>query len=308
MDARTPGEMNTSNAPETDATTALYYSAISVYDCGHTSLELLETAIDAARAGGRILVEGRERLSSLEVDVKGRNDYVTEIDCESESAIIGLISSRYPDHTILAEESGLHEQDGSVRWIIDPLDGTTNYIHGYPVYSVSVAAEAKGRLLAAAVLDPTRDELFSASLGGGAHLNGERIRVTSTPKLAPSLILTGFPFKRPQYLDDFIITFREMLTATSGIRRCGSAAIDLVHVACGRADGFWEFGLSPWDIAAGALIVQEAGGRVSDVELCDGYLSSGNVLASNGIIHQAMHEAIVMHFPTGYFLKKAGQG
>ena len=306
MVARAPGEMDNGTVYETHTATVLTYTATCAYDHRFSHLELLETAIDAAKEGGRILIEGRERLSGLEVGVKGRNDYVTEIDCESEAAIIELITSRHPDHTILAEESGLYAQEGSVRWIIDPLDGTTNYIHGYPVYSVSVAAESKGRLVAAAVFDPTRDELFSARLDGGAHLNGERISVTSTPELAPSLILTGFPFKRPQYLEDFITVFREMLTATSGIRRCGSAAIDLSHVACGRADGFWEFGLSPWDIAAGALIVQEAGGRVSDVELCGSHLSTGNVLASNGLIHQAMHEVITRDFPTGYFLKKAG--
>jgi len=267
--------------------------------------DLLDTAIEAARVGGRIVVERFRSLTTADAELKGHNDYVTAVDRESEAAIIELILSRHPDHTILAEESGLHESGGGVRWIIDPLDGTTNYIHGFPVYAVSIAAEVDGRISAAAVLDPTRDELFAASRGGGATLNGEPIRVTSTDNLAAGLILTGFPFKAAQYLEDFITVFRELLPATSGLRRCGSAAIDLAHTACGRADGFWEFGLSPWDIAAGALLVEEAGGRVTDIELGDRHIRTGNVLASNDRIHDALHEIITRHFPPGHFFAKA---
>jgi myo-inositol-1(or 4)-monophosphatase len=270
--------------------------------------ELLQTAVEAAGIAGRILAERSASLVPAQADLKGRNDYVTEVDRESERAIIEHVLSKHPDHTILAEESGLRQADGGVRWLIDPLDGTTNYIHSYPNYAVSIAAEYEGDIVASAVLDPTRDELFTARRGGGAELNGKPIRVTETAELAPSLILTGFPFKAAQYLEDFITVFRDLLPATSGIRRCGSAAIDLAHTACGRADGFWEFGLSPWDIAAGALLVEEAGGRITDVELGSRYIETGNVLASNGLIHAALHEIITRRFPPDHFFAKARKG
>lgn len=263
--------------------------------------ELLRTAVDAAREAGAILIERFGKLSLSEADLKGINDYVTDVDRQSESAIIELIKERHPDHVVLAEESGRHEASGTVCWIIDPLDGTTNYIHQYPVYAVSIAAEFEGKIVAGVVFEPSCDELFAAARGEGATLNGESINVTSTPELAPSLILTGFPFKAQEYLEDFITVFRDLLPATSGIRRCGSAAIDLAYVACGRADGFWEFGLSPWDIAAGALLVEEAGGQITDIELGDRHIWTGNVLASNGLIHDALHKAIACHFPKGHF-------
>ena len=269
------------------------------------SIELLRTAIDAAREAGAILMRSFEKLSVGEADLKGLNDYVTEVDRASERVIIKLIRGRHPDHAVLAEESGEHAAAGAVRWIIDPLDGTTNYIHAFPVFTVSIAAEREGSVVAGAVLDPVRDELFTAARGAGAELNGRPMRVTSTSELARSLVLTGFPFKAQAYLEDFITVFRELLPATSGLRRCGSAAFDLAHTACGRADGFWEFGLSPWDIAAGALLIEEAGGRVTDVELGDRHIRTGNVLASNGLIHEALHEKITRHFPPGHFLAKA---
>jgi myo-inositol-1(or 4)-monophosphatase len=269
------------------------------------SKELLRTAIDAAGKAGSILMGRYEHLSPADANLKGRNDYVTDVDRASERAIIEIIRKRHPDHVVLAEESGGHEAAGTVRWIIDPLDGTTNYIHRFPVFAVSIAAEEGGRLLAGVVLDPTRNELFAAAAGVGATLNCKPIRVTATRELAPSLVLTGFPFKANKYMEDFITVFRELLPATSGIRRCGSAAIDLAYVACGRADGFWEFGLSPWDIAAGALLVEEAGGRVTDVELGDRHIWTGNVLASNGLIHNSLDEKITKHFQPGYFLSKA---
>jgi len=267
--------------------------------------QLLETAIEAARKAAVILQESFTSFTIAEADLKGHNDYVTEVDRASEQAIIETILSRHPEHTILAEESGLRDSGGGVRWIIDPLDGTTNYIHGFPVYSVSIAAEVDGKIAAGVVLDPTRDELFTAVRGKGATLNGEPIRVTTTTDLAPALILTGFPFKASQYLEDFITVFRELLPAASGLRRCGSAAIDLSYVACGRADGFWEFGLSPWDIAAGSLIVEEAGGLVTDVELGCRHIETGNVLASNARIHEELHEKITQHFPKDHFFRKA---
>lgn len=267
--------------------------------------KLLNTAVEAARKAGAIIMDSFADFEISEADLKGLNDYVTEVDNASEATIIDFIRSRYPDHRFLAEESGAHSADGGVRWIIDPLDGTTNFIHHYPMFAVSIAAEENGKMLAAAVLDPVREELFTAAQGEGAFLNDNPIKVTSTSELAPSLILTGFPFKAQQYMEDFITVFRELLLATSGIRRCGSAALDLSHLACGRADGFWEFGLSPWDIAAGSLLVEEAGGRITDVELGDRYLATGNVLASNGLIHNALHEKITKHFPQNYFVEKA---
>ncbi len=267
--------------------------------------ELLETAVTAAKTAAAILIERIATLSVAEADLKGHNDYVTEVDRASERAIIGTILTRHPDHKILAEESGLRDSGSGVRWIIDPLDGTTNYIHGFPVYSVSIAAEVDGEIAAGVVLDPTRDELFTAVRGQGSTLNGEPIRVNATAELAPALILTGFPFKAAQYLEDFITVFRRLLPAASGLRRCGSAAIDLSYVACGRADGFWEFGLSPWDIAAGSLIVEEAGGRVTDVELGSRHIETGNVLASNSLIHAALHEIITRDFPHDHFFRKA---
>jgi myo-inositol-1(or 4)-monophosphatase len=269
--------------------------------------DLLATAISAARKAASILVERFQSLTVAEADLKGRNDYVTEVDLESERTIIETILARYPDHSILAEESGLHAPGGGVRWIIDPLDGTTNYIHGFPVFSISIAAEAQGRIVAGVVLDPLRDELFAAARGNGATLNGKPIKVSPSPDFARSLILTGFPFKAQHYLEDFITVFRDMLPVTSGIRRCGSAAIDLSYVARGRAEGFWEFGLSPWDIAAGSLIVEEAGGRVTDVELGSHQLDTGNVLASNGLIHQTLQEVITRHFPKDHFFRKASR-
>jgi myo-inositol-1(or 4)-monophosphatase len=264
--------------------------------------ELLKTAVGAARLGAEILERRHGTLSAADADEKGRHDFVTRVDRESESAIIDHIRRAHPDHSILAEESGYHEQKSEVRWIVDPLDGTTNFIHGYPVYAVSIAAQSRNEIVAACVIDVTRHEEFTAARGYGAFLNGKPIRVSQTTQLDKSLILTGFPFKAQQHMEDFITVFRELLPATSGIRRAGSAAIDLAHIACGRAEGFWEFGLSAWDIAAGALLIEKAGGVITDVELGNRHLETGHVLAGNSAVHAELNRSIRKHFEPGHFI------
>lgn len=267
--------------------------------------ELLTTAVRAAQKGSEVLMQYYNKLSISEADEKGMHDFVTHVDRESESSIITCIREQFPQHSIIAEESGVQDREGEIRWIIDPLDGTTNYIHGYPMFAISIAAEEKGRIVAAVVLDPVRNELFTAMRSAGAELNHEPIQVSSITEMDKALILTGFPFKAQAYLEDFITVFREILPASSGLRRAGSAALDMAYVASGRADGFWEFGLSAWDIAAGSLLVEEAGGVVSDVELGKNHLKTGNVLCGNNAIHRELHTMITKHFEKGHFKHKS---
>ena len=260
---------------------------------------LLTIAVKAARRGGSIIQRYAGQLERLTIESKGRNDFVTEVDRAAEAEIIDIIRNAYPDHAILAEESG--ETPGNeYQWIIDPLDGTTNFLHGYPQYAVSIGVKRGDKLDQAVIFDPLRDELFTASRGDGAHLNDRRIRVSSVKKLASALVGTGFPFKAQDHLETWIDTFREILTNSSGIRRAGSAALDLAHVACGRLDGFWEIGLNPWDMAAGCLLIQEAGGIVTDFSGNRRYLESGNVLAGNPKIHEQMLALIKQKLPAGF--------
>lgn len=266
--------------------------------------ELLTTALQAAAAGAAILKKNANSLSAADIDEKGIHDFVTRVDKASEEAIIKIIRANHPDHSILAEESGYHQQQSPFRWVIDPLDGTTNFIHGYKSYCVSVAVEKAGQMVAGVVNDPTRDEIFSAARGDGAFLNGEKFSVSQVKTLDRSLILTGFPFKAAHMMDDFISVFRKLLPATSGIRRAGSAALDLSHIACGRADGYWEFGLSAWDIAAGALLVEEAGGIIADIEGGADFLKTGNVLCGNPEIFIAIKTMLEEMFPKGHFRKE----
>jgi len=228
-----------------------------------------------------------DRLDRLTVETKGGRDYVSEVDRLAESEIIRVLQVAYPSHGILAEESGTHAGDDFV-WLIDPLDGTTNFLHGYPQFAVSIALKHRGRLEHAVVFDPLKNELFTASRGGGAQLNDRRIRVSAIAELDYALLGTGFPFKSHEHIEEWINTLRSLLRQTSGIRRAGSAALDLAHVACGRFDGFWEFGLNPWDIAAGALLIQEAGGLISDFAGGQNFLDSGNVVAGNPKIFALM--------------------
>lgn len=247
----------------------------------------LNIAIRAARSAGRILLRYYERADQLAVQTKGRNDFVSEVDRSAEAAIIQELRARFPDHAILAEESG-SQGDSEFEWIIDPLDGTTNYLHGFPQFSVSIALRHRGRLEQAVVYDPLREELFTASYGRGAQLNDRRLRVSSRSGLEGALIGTGFPFRDYRHIDAYLGMFRAMLEDTAGLRRPGSAALDFAYVAAGRLDGFWELGLAPWDFAAGALLVTEAGGTVTDLAGGLRQFDTGNVVAGNLKLHKAM--------------------
>lgn len=238
----------------------------------------LNIAIKAARRAAAIINRAALQLERLTIEAKAFNDFVTEVDRAAEEAIIETIREVYPEHAILAEESGALAGEG-FEWIIDPLDGTTNFIHGVPQYAISIAVRKDGILEHAVVFDPVRNELFAASRGGGAYLNERRIRVSRTVKLHQALIGTGFPFREFRHIDTYLAIFRDLAQKTAGIRRPGAAALDLAYVAAGRFDGFWEFGLKPWDMAAGALLILEAGGLVSDLSGEGGFLESGNVVA-----------------------------
>ncbi len=252
----------------------------------------VEAAVEAARLGGSILRDYAGRAGSIAIDLKGLNDYVTEVDRASEQAIVSYLSGRFPDHSVMAEESAEQTRDRRFQWYIDPLDGTTNFIHGVPVYAVSVGFAVEGRLVAGAVYDPTRDEMFHAIADGGAFLNRQRFRISERDSLKGALVATGFPFRAHARLKEYLRCLETFILETAGVRRAGSASLDLCYAACGRFDGFWEMSLSAWDIAAGALIVKEAGGAVSDFLGGDGYLKTGNVVAANRRIHAAMLEVI----------------
>ena len=255
---------------------------------------MLNIAVNAARRAGELIARSADNLHKIEIQRKGKNDYATNIDQMAEQKIIEIIKTAYPDHAILAEESG--EQAGNdYVWIIDPLDGTTNFIHGYPQYAVSIALKYKGRLEVGVIYDPIRDELFTAKRGGGAMLNNRRIRVAQQTTLQDALLATGFPFKTPTHLDAYLGMFKTLCMETAGIRRAGSAALDLAYVAMGRFDGYWEIGLKEWDMAAGVLLVQEAGGVVTDFSFGSDYLQSGNTIAGNPKMQQFMYKAIQPH-------------
>ena len=251
----------------------------------------LNIAVRAARNAGNIIVRAMEHIERLNITEKSENDFVTEVDKAAEKEIIRTIHNAYPSHAILAEESGV-QGESDFQWIIDPLDGTTNYLHGFPQFAVSIALKNKQTIEQAVVYDPLRQELFTASRGRGAHLNDRRIRVTTRRNLDGALLGTGFPFKQQQDLDTYLATFKALFPMTAGIRRAGSAALDLAYVAAGRLDGFWELGLSPWDMAAGALLLEEAGGFISDFAGNQNFMESGNVVAGNPKIQKLMLELI----------------
>jgi myo-inositol-1(or 4)-monophosphatase len=244
---------------------------------------MLNTAVKAARQAGSIIMRSARDLDILTVTKKRHNDFVTEVDKAAEAAIIETLLKAYPGHAILAEESGVSggSEDAEFKWIIDPMDGTTNFIHGFPQYCVSIGLMHRGIITQGVIFDPTRNELFTATRGAGAYLNDRRIRVSKRIKLAETLIGTGFPFRDMAHLDHYIAMFRDMTKNVAGIRRAGAAALDLAYVACGRLDGFWEIGLAPWDMAAGSLLIQEAGGLIGDLKGEAGYLESGNVVGGN---------------------------
>lgn len=253
----------------------------------------LNIATKAARSAGNIITRALERLDTVQITEKTHNDFVTDIDTQAERVIVDLIHKNYPNHGILAEESGSSpgSSDETV-WIIDPLDGTKNFIHGFPHFAISIAVQQKGRIEHGLIYDPIRHEYFTASRGGGAQLNNRRLRVSSRTTLPTALLGTGFPFRNPSRVVPYLKGFEALLAQASGIRRAGSAALDLAYVAAGRFDGFWEFDLAAWDIAAGALLVQEAGGLVSDMEGTENYLTSGHIIAGNPKIFKAILQTI----------------
>jgi myo-inositol-1(or 4)-monophosphatase len=257
---------------------------------------MLNIAVRAARTAGDLIVRHLDRVDQLTVTSKHRNDFVTEVDRQAEQAIIRVLRKAYPDHGILAEESGTQTGD-EYCWIIDPLDGTTNFLHGFPQFAVSIALRNQGRIEQGVVYDPLRQELFTATRGSGAQLNNRRIRVSRLTGLEGALLGTGFPFKMQEYLDAYLAMFRSLFTDTAGIRRAGAAALDLAYVAAGRLDGFWEIGLKPWDMAAGALLIQEAGGIVGDFAGGHTFLDNGNVAAGNPKVFAAIIRAIRPHLP-----------
>jgi myo-inositol-1(or 4)-monophosphatase len=255
---------------------------------------MINIAVKAARRAGRIINQAAGNLDVLTVRHKSLNDLVSEVDRASEVAIIDTIHTAYPEHAILAEESGAAGRSDSV-WIIDPLDGTTNYLHGFPQYCVSIAMTHKGVLTHGVIFDPTRNDLYIASRGRGAFLNDRRLRVSRRDKLIDGLIGTGFPFRMFEHIDAYVGMMKDLMNKTAGIRRPGSAALDLAAVAAGHYDGFWEIGLSAWDMAAGCLMIQEAGGLVGDLQGNEGYLQSGNVVAGNPKIFAQLLQVIQPH-------------
>jgi len=259
---------------------------------------IVTIGVRAARRAGNLIANAVEQVDRLEITHKANNDFVTEVDRQAEESIIGTIQEAYPNHGILGEEGGeiAGKKDGvDYQWIIDPLDGTTNFLHGFPQFAVSIGVRYKGRLEHAVIYDPMRQELFTATRGSGAQLNDRRLRVTQRKGLEGALLGTGFPFKQQQHLDAYMATFKALFPMTAGIRRPGSAALDLAYVAAGRLDGFWEIGLSPWDMAAGVLLVQEAGGLVSDFGGGDDFLDTGNVVAGNPKVFKAILQKIRPH-------------
>lgn len=258
---------------------------------------MLHTAIKAARRAGSLISRASLDPAQFKVGLKQPNDFVTEVDRAAEAAILETLREVYPSHAILAEETGASGDHHTAEylWIIDPLDGTTNFIHGFPQYAISIALMQRGVLTHAVVFDPNRNELFTASRGAGAFLNDKRIRVSRRAKLDEALLGTGFPFRVFDHAEAYLAIFRELTRRSAGIRRPGAASLDLAWVACGRLDGFWEFGLSPWDMAAGALLILEAGGLVSDLAGEGNYLQSGNIVAGTPKIFTQLLQTIQPH-------------
>ncbi|MDT3735777.1 MAG: inositol monophosphatase family protein [Denitratisoma sp.] len=254
----------------------------------------LNIAVKAARRAGGIINRASRDVEQIKVSAKRDKDFVTEVDKAAEEAIIGVLREAYPDHAILAEESGA-SGDSEHVWIIDPLDGTTNFIHGFPQYAISIAQSHKGVLQHAVIYDPNRNELFTASKGAGAYLNERRIRVSKRAKMNEALIGTGFPFRYFEHVDAYLGIFRDMMHKTAGVRRPGAAALDLAWVAAGRIDGFWELGLAPWDMAAGALLITEAGGLVGDLGGEANYLDTGNIVGGNPKVFVQLLQIIAPH-------------
>jgi len=260
-----------------------------------TLIKEKEVAVKAALAAGVLLRRHLGKLSESDVDEKKRFDYVTVVDKKSEMLIIDTIHRVLPKHKFLAEE--LHRDErGGFRWIIDPLDGTTNYIHSVPVFAVSIGLEVDNDIMLGVIYDPMRKELFIAEKGHGATLNGQPIHVSSVNQPERALLGTGFPFRSQEHLNEYLATFRKFVAQMSGIRRIGAVALDFAWLAAGRYDGFWETGLSPWDVAAGYLLIKEAGGQITDFSGGDEPVWTGNAVASNGLLHAAMLQEVKQAF------------
>ena len=253
---------------------------------------ILNIAVRAARRAGSIINRAALDGGALEVKSKRANDFVTAVDRAAEDAIIDIARKAYPDHAFLAEESGRTDGTAEYTWVIDPLDGTTNFIHGFPQYCVSIGIQHRGALAHAVVYDPGRNELFTASKGRGAFLNDRRIRVSKCLRLEGALIGTGFPFKELGRVELYLRQLKTLMEKTAGVRRAGAAALDLAYVACGRLDAFWELGLSAWDMAAGALLIQEAGGLVADPLGEADFMQSGDICAATPKIFPQFLEAL----------------
>ena len=254
--------------------------------------------VKAARRASQIINRASHDIEHLKITTKQHNDFVTEVDRAAEAAIIDTLREAYPDYGILAEESGQTagtESGSEYQWIIDPLDGTTNFIHSFPQYAVSIGLAYKGQLNQAVVYDTLRNEMFTASKGGGAYLNERRIRVSKCLRVEDALLGTGFPFRHLEHLDAYMAIFKDFTQRCPGIRRAGSAALDLAYVASGRLDGFWEFGLAPWDMAAACLLITEAGGLVGDLAGGEDYLKTGNLVAGSPKVFAQILQTIDSH-------------
>jgi myo-inositol-1(or 4)-monophosphatase len=253
---------------------------------------MLNIAVRAARRAGSIINRATLDGGALQVRSKRANDFVTRVDGAAEEAVIDIVRKAYPDHGFIAEESGESTPDAEYLWIIDPLDGTTNFIHGFPQYCVSIGLQQRGQVTQAVIYDPVRNDLFTATRGRGAFLNDRRIRVSKRDHLRDCLIGTGFPFRDGSYLDTYLRMMKAMIQQTAGLRRPGAAALDLAYVAAGFYDGFWEVGLNPWDVAAGSLLVQEAGGLIGDLAGEGDFLHGGQVIAANPKVFAQMVTAL----------------
>jgi myo-inositol-1(or 4)-monophosphatase len=257
---------------------------------------MLNIAVRAARAAGDIIVRSMDRVDLLNITTKSRNDFVSEVDRQAEYEIANILQRAYPSHAIMGEEHGEQGVAGSdYVWVIDPLDGTTNFLHGFHQFAVSIALFHRGKVDRGVVYDPVKQELFTAQRGAGATLNNRRLRVTKQNGLSGALLGTGIPFKDQSYIDPYLGMLKSLLKDAAGIRRAGSAALDLAYVAAGRFDGFWEIGLEKWDMGAGALLVQEAGGIVTDLEGGDRYFETGAIVCANPKLHGPMLELIQPH-------------
>jgi len=257
---------------------------------------MINVAIEAARAAAEILTENFGKIHAGDIREKGQNDFLTFVDEAAEQTIIGMIQQAYPAHAILAEESGHSDRISEYQWIIDPLDGTKNYISGIPVFAVSIGLRYRGQMQLGVVHDPVRGDIFHAVRGQGAYHDGRPMKVSKRSELSACLIATGFPFKRKEILADYLQSFKDIFLNCSGVRRMGAAALDMAYLADGRFDAFWEVGLSPWDMAAGSLLIHEAGGTLSDFWGRDRYLENGYILASNGRIHNFLLDITKTHF------------